>query len=229
MLHIGRNITRSTLLAGVALAVSVAAAGEKTAYVNMQTVFEQYYKTVRAQASFTRKKLEFKDRIELKREELRRLNQACAALKAEADDELRNDSARKESMRKLEVRVGALRKRNGEFEQFRTVEFRGLRKQQEEFEQRLIDEITEYVREWCRANGHEMVLDIAGKSFNRMPVVLLYPKDLEITADVVDAINRGHEAELKAAREELKELEASFPGPDSKKEGADKGVDEDGK
>ncbi|MCK5804726.1 MAG: OmpH family outer membrane protein [Lentisphaeria bacterium] len=229
MLQMRKKLTRAVLLTGVVLTASVVTATEKITYVNMQTVFEKYYKTIRAQASFTRKKLEFKDRVELKREELRRLDQDCAALKRESDDELRDASARKESRRKLGVRVAALRKRSGEFEQFRTSEFRELRQQQEAFEQRLIGEITEYVREWCKANGHEMVLDIAGKSFNRMPVVLLYPKDLEVTKEIVDAINRGHEAELKTAREELKELESSLPGADSKKQGATGGEPAGGK
>jgi hypothetical protein len=56
-------------------------------------------------------------------------------------------------------------------------------------------------------NGYDIVYDINGKSLNRMPVLLVYPKELEITAELAKAVNRGHEEERKKAEEELKKIE----------------------
>ena len=55
-----------------------------------------------------------------------------------------------------------------------------------------------------------IVYDINGKSLNRMPVLLLYPRELEVTEAIAKDVNEGHEGELKKAQDELKTLEASL-------------------
>jgi Skp family chaperone for outer membrane proteins len=73
-------------------------------------------------------------------------------------------------------------------------------------EEELIKDISEYVRTYSKGKGFRLVYDITGRSLNRMPVLLLYPEDEEITPEVLTEINKGHEEELKQATTELEAL-----------------------
>ena len=182
----------------------------KTAYVNMQTVFENYYKTVQANISFANEKRDFLDRLKLMEDELKPMQAEAQKLQAELKDDLVSEDAKKESTRKLRMLMERGAAKQQEYMRFRQ-EGRGkVEEKRLKAEGKLIDDLTDFVRKYCEMNGYHIVYDINGKSLNRMPVLLLYPKELEITDELTAAVNRGHEADLKKAQDDLKAIEATL-------------------
>jgi Skp family chaperone for outer membrane proteins len=184
----------------------------RTAYVNMQTVFESYYKTVQANISFANQKREFLDRLRLMEEQMKPLQAEGQRLQAELkdDDGLMTEEAKKETARKLRLLMERAAANQQEYMAFRQNGRREVEEKRLQAEGELIEDLSAFVRKYCEMNGYHIVYDINGKSLNRMPVLLLYPKELEITDELVTAVNRGHEEELAKAREELKAIEAKL-------------------
>ncbi len=182
----------------------------KTAYVNMQTVFESYYKTVQANIRFANEKREFLDRLRLMEEEMKPLQAEGQKLQNELRDELVSEEAKQESARRLRMLMERANAKQQEYMQFRQNGRREVEEKRLVAEGELIEDLSSFVRKYCEMNGYHIVYDINGKSLNRMPVLLLYPKELEITDELVVAVNRGREDELAKAREELKAVEAKL-------------------
>ena len=222
-----RNLTRSVFVAvaGVCLAGGAVRAAD-TAYINMETVFEGYYKTVRANAGFEQKKKDFEGRLEILRDELKSMVTEARKTEEEASSELLSQEAREEARTKLRLKSERLRAKEEEFGQFRRSGMGDLNRARLVAEEELIKDITEFVRTYCKGKGHRLVYDVTGRSLNRMPVLLLYPTDEEITPAVLAEINKGHEEELKQATTELEALRkaaADRAGKGSEGE-ADKGA-----
>jgi Skp family chaperone for outer membrane proteins len=205
------------LIAGAALALLTPAlrAGQR-AFVNMETIFEGYYKTIRANAAFEQKKQDFQDRVDILRDELRSMVGETKKLDEEANNDLLSEDARQESKRKLQLRLERLRAKEEEYRQFRSSGLQELQKTRLSAEEDLIDDLSEFVRKFCREKGYDLVYDVTGKSLNRMPVLLLYPEEEEITDQILKAINLGHEDELEKAKADLEAMEKSRdPGTDA--------------
>jgi Skp family chaperone for outer membrane proteins len=182
----------------------------KTAYINMQTVFEGYYKTIQANVEFAEQKRDFLAKLRVKREAIQPLEEKAKKLQAQMQDGLASESAKRDAARdfRLVMEEGATKQR--EFINFRQSGRAEVEKQRLAAEGQLIEELTRFVVAWCESKGYDVVYDINGKSLNRMPVLLVYPKELEITDDVAKAVNAGHEVEMKAAQDKLKEVEDSL-------------------
>lgn len=192
-------------LAGLALCAASSRAGD-TAYVNMETIFEGYYKTMRANAAFEQKKKDFEERLSILRDELKGMVGEARRLEGDVGNELLSEESREESRRKLKLRVERLRAKEEEFGQFRQEGMRELNRNRVAAEKELIEDITEFVRTYCKNAGYRLVYDINGRSLNRVPVLLVYPEEEEITDEVLIAINKGHEEELAKAKAELDDL-----------------------
>ena len=201
-----------TLLAGSAHA-------GKRAFVNMETIFEGYYKTIRANAAFEQKKADFEERIDILRDELRAMVSDSRKLEEQASNDLLSEEAREESKRKLKLRLERLRAKEEEFRQYRGAGFKELQKSRLAAEEELIEDLAEFVRKYCREKGLDLVYDVTGKSLNRMPVLMVYPEEEEITAEILKAINLGHEDELEKAKADLEAMEKARSGKRDEGEG----------
>ena len=72
--------------------------------------------------------------------------------------------------------------------------------------EKLAQELTEQVRKYAEVQGYTTVLEVSGKSLNRVPMVIAYPKEQEITDAIVKLVNAGHEAEKAEAEAKLTDL-----------------------
>ena len=84
-------------------------AQEKRLYVNLEMVFEGFYKTIAANISFENRKQEVEDQIELIRKEMETLNADAKKCDAEMRNELLSKEAREKAARMLQAQVERLR------------------------------------------------------------------------------------------------------------------------
>ena len=135
-------------------------------------------------------------------------------------NELLSKEARETSARKLQALVERLRSKNKEYEHTRSENYQMLQKLRLEREEELVKEILKVVDAVADEQKATEVLEVSGKTLNRVPVLLRYPKDKEITAEILRRLNLGHEEELKTAKEELDKRrakgEAQKPVPEAK-------------
>lgn len=185
------------------VAAGLLQAQEKTLYVNLERIFEDYYKTVNANIAFEDQKKDFEARLSLIRDELRNLDQQAQQLDEEARNDLLPREARETSQRKLQAIIQRLREKNRELEQSRQEGLQNLQRIRTKREEDLVTDILAVVDKYADEQGATHVIEVSGKTFNRVQVYLRYPKEKDVTEIILKLVNQGHEDELKAAKEKL--------------------------
>jgi len=99
-----------------------------------------------------------------------------------------------------------LQVKRDELMKFRQEGMQSLQNTRGTVEEGLIKDLTEQVQRYATEKGFTHVYEVSGRSLNRVPVLLVYPKEQEITDDIVSNINRGHESELQEARNKVEAL-----------------------
>ena len=189
-----------------AVAILSASAADKVGYLNMDTLFTSYYKTVNANISFEQKKREVDDRMGVLRSGIEEIVRELKKLEAEAQNELLADSVREEALKKYRTRADIFGQKREEFERARQESLQELRRIQVDTEALLVGELTKLVKSHAAANGFTHIVDISGQSMNRIPFLLVYPEKDEITQALVALANQGHEKELEESKAKLEEL-----------------------
>jgi Skp family chaperone for outer membrane proteins len=185
------------------LAVSAA---DKVAYLNMEKVFENYYKTVQENYQFELQKQDFEERHGVMRDEYQNSLKEAQRTESDMKNELLSQEAREDSRRKLGVLMERLQVKREELMKFRQEGMQSLQNTRGQVEDNLIKDLTDLVQRFAKEKDYTHVYEVSGRSLNRVPVLLVYPNELEITDEVVAQINRGHESELQEARSKIEAL-----------------------
>ena len=195
------------LIAFVAFALSLAGGTQdRVAYVSMEKAFAEYYKTANANVQFEQKKQDFEDRMTYLSKEYDTAANELKVLRDNAGNELLSKEARDDAARKLKTRLPLMEDKRNELARADRNGKMELSRLKSETEATLVGELMNSIKKFAADNGYTHVYDISGMSFNRMPVLLVYPEQLEVTAAFIKVINDGHEKELDAARAKLETL-----------------------
>ncbi|MBR6470676.1 MAG: OmpH family outer membrane protein [Victivallales bacterium] len=191
----------------LALCACVAAfAQERFAYVNMETVFNEYYKTVNENINIENLRKQYMDGFNLLRDEFQASLAEYQKALADADNELLSDEVRENARNKAQLLEGRLQQKQEEIMRYRQDGLGEIEERQQLIVEKLAQELTEQVRKYAEVQGYTTVLEVSGKSLNRVPMVIAYPKEQEITDAIVKLVNAGHEAEKAEAEAKLTDL-----------------------
>ncbi len=194
----------ATLLCAL-LALTLAAA-EKTGYVNMETVFNSYYKTVNENINFENQRKSFVDAMDIYRKEYQASLQEYQKAKADTENELLSAEARTAAASRVKLLETRLQQKQEEIMEFRDNGMREIEAKQQSVTNALAEDLLAQARQYAAAHGYTLVLEVSGKSLSRIPVVITYPKEAEFTDDLVQVINAGHEKEKADAQTRLDAL-----------------------
>lgn len=193
------------LVVSLMLLAVCAMAEERRMYINLDTVFNGYYKTLAANLSFEDRKQEVEDQLALIRKELDSIRDEARKMDGEMKNELLSQDAREGAARKMQACIERLRIKSREYEQARSDNYQMLQKIRMEREEELVKELLKMVDTVAEELNATEVIEVSGKTLNRVGVFLRYPKDREITDKVLSRLNKGHEQELKTAKEALEQ------------------------
>ena len=199
---------RITLMIAALVCGLQLSAQDKTIYVNLETIFENFYKTVNANISFEDQKKDFEARLSLIREEMQNLDKQAQRY----DEEVRNDllprETRETSQRNLQAIDERLRGKKREYDQNQEEGLRTLQSIRMKRESDLVNDILNTVNKYADEVGATHVIEVSGKTFNRVQVYLRYPKEKDVTQAILKLVNLGHEDELAAAKAKLETIRA---------------------
>ncbi len=192
-------IQKAALIAVVIGFVAIGAFGsaagviaeQRIGIVNLQKIFEKYYKTIRSQAALKEEAMELqKERedmvntgkqtdIEWQKLVDKSSNQALsneekARAKAAAEDKFREVKSEEEALHEYD-RASATR----------------LQEKQRQRHDAIVNEITNVVAGDAKLAGYTLVLDVSGESANTVPVVLYSTGANDLTDQVIRELNAG--------------------------------------
>ncbi|MBR4672883.1 MAG: OmpH family outer membrane protein [Victivallales bacterium] len=195
----------------LALVLSVLTCGflfgqDKVAYISMDKAWNEFYKTCNANVIFEQKKQEFEEKMAILQQGLEAEAKELKALQADATNELLSTDASEEAKRKFRVRAELFGSKRDDFERTRRSGVQELNQLKAETEEMLMKELTASVEKFASDKGITHLYDISGLTMNRLPVLLVYPKEQEVTDDFIAVINAGHDRELQDSKAKLEEI-----------------------
>ena len=193
--------TFKILIMSLILFVTNGVAGDlKYAFIDMEAIFQGYYKTVTADNTIKQQTELYKEyalNLEKEREAiqgefnaLRDISQNIA-LSEEIRDEKRNEA---------QTKFLLLQEKEKEMQEYQKGKRLDLRKQYEEQRNKIVKEIVEKVAVVAEEQNYDLIIDHSGNTLNGIPVFIYYKKELDITDSILELVNKGHEYELPSRR-----------------------------
>ena len=180
------------ILTALMLAATFAAAhgAERIAVIDLDKVFREYYKsriaeeTIRAQnESYRGYLVQLNDRREKLAGEARAaaFNSRNMALAPEEMRRARAEAARAEAaLKALETEIAG----------YQESMVKSLRELEQTKRAEIVEDIRKAVRRRAAAEGYHYVFDSSGRTLNEQPALLLYPDNCDLTAVVIEDLNR---------------------------------------
>jgi outer membrane protein len=158
-------------------------------FVDMESVFTNYYKTKDAEAQLKEQAEEIKAERQKLVGELEKLQGQYGALRTQAQSPALKDEVR--AVRRAEAEDKLLEVKDAE-SRVRRLEESAQRRMDEQSRRartRLVEEISVIIREHATARGYAAIIDSSGNTLNGLPSVVFYNPKFDITAEIISLIN----------------------------------------
>lgn len=184
------------------LMLGSAHAADEIAFVDLQEVFKQFYKTQLAQDQIRQQADDIKmerDEIEA---EIKVMKDEVETLREESRDELRSEEVRQNKRDQLEEKLVELQTKETDMNDFEKLRMEQMEQQNTRMTKKLFDEIHEVIIQYAKAQGFSSVIDRSAQSRIGTEMILYTSPKVDITADILAVLNEG--------REPTKEGDAEF-------------------
>lgn len=180
----------------------------KIAIVDMERIFQDYYKTKIQDANLKRQAEIFKDYADKLGDSLQKMQDEFKTLRDSSQNIALTEVERENRRLAAQDKYRQVTAKEAELRQYDREKRRQLRDDFEKMRIDIIDEIKRIIKERCALEGYSLVLDKSGMTMNSIPAVIYFNPAMEITDSVVKDLNRGHESEAAAgdsAKTQVKE------------------------
>jgi len=192
----------STIAATVLLlaaSATLAAADLKIAVVDLEDIFNNYYKT-KISASNLKKQAEvFKAYAKKLEDSRQKLYDEFKQLRDESQNIAFNKLEQENKRIQAQEKYRQLKAKEAELTQYNQSKFNQLKEERTKMRQELIDEIKTEVAKRAALSGYTIVLDKSGSSLNNIPLVVYYSPAVDISPSVLQELNRGYTGKAKPA------------------------------
>lgn len=175
------------------LAVAGMAQGQevKFAFVDLDKAFNEFYKTKLADAQLKTQAEEFKTERKKLVDDFKKLQEGFDKLREEAQNTALNEDVRSAKKAEAEEKLVEIREQESKIRRFDESRQKQLDEQSRRMRNRLVEEIQEVVRAYARKDNVLAVIDSSANSLNGVPLVVYSDPKRDITAAVIDELNKG--------------------------------------
>lgn len=186
---LGYVVLAGWLAAGVCAPALAQDGGARIVGVNLERLFNEYYKTKRADAQLRSQAEEFNKERQTLIAEAEAAQKEFTALRDEAQNPALTEEARAAKRAQAEEKLLAIRNQESKIKQFEELRAKQLEEQSRRMRRGLVEEIREAVRSFAKTRGYDLVLDLSGNSMNGVETVLYASVPMDITREVLEQIN----------------------------------------
>ena len=184
-----------SLLAGgglcLALATALNAAEPTIAFVSMERLFDDYYKTKAANVQL---KARFESMDGPRRElmnQVKTLKTEVEKLGAEARDKSLSDAEREKKRTAAEEKFALFRDAEQKLAEFDGTYKKQFGEQMKQSQQQLVGEIRAVIQAYVKEHGIRIVFDSSGKTLNSVESVVYYDPVFDITEPILAILNKN--------------------------------------
>lgn len=172
----------------------------KIAFVSMERIFEEYYKTKKANARL-------KARVEEAGIERKKLladvtdqKEELETLSREIRDKSLSNAEREKKRQQLEDKYLKFKKTEEKLFNYNRKCKRQFSEEMRETQTKLVAEIREVIQVYVKKHDISIVLDDSGKTLNNVEAVIYYDKTMDITDDIIAILNRNNPLNTKTGK-----------------------------
>ena len=191
-----------TLLMVAVLAAGTVHAANDLAFVDMQEVFKQFYKTQMAQEQIRQQADDIKLEREEMEDEVKAMKEEVDVLRADSRDETLSEEVRENKRDQLEEKLVDLQQKEMDAIEFEKLRMEQMKQQNTRMTKKLYDEVHEAVINYSKSKGFDAVIDRSAKAPIGTDIMLYVSTKVDITADVLLALNEGRE-NIRAEKTDL--------------------------
>ena len=168
-----------------------ASSGPSVVYVDLDKVFEEFYKTKLADGQLKEQADQYREERTKMVDDFKQLQDDFKAARDEAQDTALSEEARNARRSAAEEKLVELRETENKIRRFEESRRRQLDEQTRRVRSKLVDEIKETVTKLARERGYTSVMDASGENLNGVPTVLYYEPKADITVELITLLNKG--------------------------------------
>ena len=187
------------LVAGVlaCLAVGGARAAEThIVFVNMDRIFNEFYKTRLADTQLKEQGSQVMDERKKLQSDFEKLQGAFNKLRDDAQNTALTEEVRAQRRTAAEEKLVEVRDFEGKVRRFDETRRKQMEDQSRRMRKRIVDEIRDTIQTYARNQMYSAVLDVSGQTLNGIETVLYTEPRMDITGEIIDVLNRGRPADL---------------------------------
>jgi len=169
----------------------------KIAVVDLQAIFNDYYKTQEANKRLQDQQASFKKEREDRLTDYRKLVDQINALKDGLNDPTLSATAKDEKNKKLGEKVNEARTREQEIASYDQNASKILQDTFVRQRKQILDEITKSVEEFCKGK-YNLVLDKSGVTLNYTPAIVYQEGVTDISAEITKQLNKDKDKQPAA-------------------------------
>ena len=166
-------------------------------YVNLDKVFEEFYKTKLADGQLKEQADQYREERTKMVDDFKKLQDDFKAARDEAQDTALSEDARNVRRSVAEEKLVELRETENKIRRFEESRRRQLDEQTRRVRSKLVDEIKETITKLAQERGYTAVLDASGENLNGVSTVLYHLPKSDITAELVNLLNKGKASDAK--------------------------------
>lgn len=179
------------VLLGAFIFVGNAAAQNQVVFVDAQEAFKQYYKYEAMQDQVRQQQEDYESEQNALNLELRKLEEEIATLRVEVRDETISEEIRSGKLDLLEEKLVGYQAQTKALNEFTQLRLDQIQQQIARMTKSIYDEISAAVIDYARANNYGAVVDSSSVSRNGFSTVLYVSPKIDITAGVIQVLNKG--------------------------------------
>jgi outer membrane protein len=164
---------------------------ERIVFVDMNKVFDEFYKTKLAEGQLKEQEAEYRDELKKMVDSFKQLQEAFRQAREESEDRVLSEEARNARRAEAEEKLVELREMEGKIRRFEETRRRQIADQMKRVRDKLVVEIKETLSGYAKKEGFIAVLETSGDNLNGVPNVLYYDASRDITAALIDLLNTG--------------------------------------
>ena len=174
----------------------------KIAFVDMEQIFQGYYKTIKADETIKKQTEIYKEYAMNLEKEREALEEEFTTVRDISQNIALSEEVREEKRNEAQTKFMLLQEKEKEIQEYQKDKRSGLRKQYESQRNKLVKEIRDFINVIAEKEGYDFVIDSSGNTLNGVPTFIYYRPEMDITDMIITMVNKGHEDELSSLDEE---------------------------
>ena len=197
-----RKLVALSVILSLFVAVNGFCADQKIALVDMEKLFQNYYKTKISDTDLKKQAEVFKDYSNKLNDSLLKLQDEFKEVRDASQNIALSEAERENKRISAQDKYRQLKEKENEVKQYNAEKQNQLKDKYEELRNNLLKEISETIRKYCQPQGITLVFDSSGKTLNNIPSIIYRVPELDITDVILKEINKP--VEDKKAPEDTK-------------------------